>query len=717
MTRKVRLSACCMNQWSLDFAGNLERILQSIRKAKEAGSRLRLGSELEICGYGCADHLLEPDTTTHSWEVVAEILQRSKDDLSDIIIVVGMPVFYKNTAYNCLIALLNGKIELIRPKMAMCDDDNYRESRWFVSWRKQRTLEQFLLPDVITDVNKQRFCPIGDGVIQMGDGVTVGFEICEELWTAKGSYLDMSLSGVDIILNASGSHHVLRKSNKRLNRLILGATEKNGGIYLFSNQRGCDGDRLYYDGSATIAQNGSIYAQGAQFELAETEVISATLDVERVDSYRNRIRSSRVESTRSESYPYVQIDFRVCLDELEALKTPLTEPLTITMPTVEEEIASGPPAWMWDYLRRSKQSGFFLPLSGGRDSAAVACMVSCMCRMVINALHSGDKQAYHDVNYLFGNSLDDAAIKRLTHDQLCGHILFTCYLGTQNSSKETKERAGALATQIGASHSSVLIDTAVSAVIKIFEIATGGRLPRFRVEGGEGRENLALQNIQARLRMVISYLFAQLSLWAKGRPGGLLVLGTANVDECLRGYLTKYDCSSADINPIGGICKGDLNGFLQYCLSKFGLDSLTGILDAPPTAELEPLQDGQLVQTDEADMGMTYEELGVFGRLRLPGSCGPYSMFIALLDKWGHKHSPHEIAAKVKHFFRCYAINRHKATVLTPAYHAEHYSPDDHRHDHRPFLYNVDWPWQFKRIDRTLELLEKSGLCTNATQS
>lgn len=44
-------------------------------------------------------------------------------------------------------------------------------------------------------------------------------------------------------------------------------------------------------------------------------------------------------------------------------------------------------------------------------------------------------------------------------------------------------------------------------------------------------------------------------LWARGRPGGLLVLGSANVDEALRGYMTKYDCSSADINPIGQCVK------------------------------------------------------------------------------------------------------------------------------------------------------------------
>ena len=43
--------------------------------------------------------------------------------------------------------------------------------------------------------------------------------------------------------------------------------------------------------------------------------------------------------------------------------------------------------------------------------------------------------------------------------------------------------------------------------------------------GGSVRENVALQNVQARSRMVVAYLFAQLVLWTRNRPGGLLVLG------------------------------------------------------------------------------------------------------------------------------------------------------------------------------------------------
>lgn len=84
------------------------------------------------------------------------------------------------------------------------------------------------------------------------------------------------------------------------------------------------------------------------------------------------------------------------------------------------------------------------------------------------------------------------------------------------------------------------MDTAVSAVTGIFSMFTG-KTPQFKVHGGSNAENLALQNIQARLRMVIGYTFAQLLPWARGKVGGLLVLGSANVDESLRGYLTKYE--------------------------------------------------------------------------------------------------------------------------------------------------------------------------------
>jgi NAD+ synthase (glutamine-hydrolysing) len=89
------------------------------------------------------------------------------------------------------------------------------------------------------------------------------------------------------------------------------------------------------------------------------------------------------------------------------------------------------------------------------------------------------------------------------------------------------------------------------------------------------------------------------------------------VDEQLRGYYTKYDCSSADINPIGGVSKTDLKRFIHWASQddNFGLGLLQDFLDAPPTAELEPLTESY-VQEDEIDMGMTYRELSVYGKFR-----------------------------------------------------------------------------------------------------
>jgi NAD+ synthase (glutamine-hydrolysing) len=65
-------------------------------------------------------------------------------------------------------------------------------------------------------------------------------------------------------------------------------------------------------------------------------------------------------------------------------------------------------------------------------------------------------------------------------------------------------------------------------------------------------------------------------------------------------------------------------------------------LEAQPTAELEPLQDGQLAQLDEVDMGMTYAELGIFGRLRKQNCAGPFSMFCKLVHTWDNI-SPKEV--------------------------------------------------------------------------
>ena len=56
---RCMLATCNLNQWALDYEGNLKRVAKSIVDAKSKGARFRLGPELEIPGYGCEDHFLE----------------------------------------------------------------------------------------------------------------------------------------------------------------------------------------------------------------------------------------------------------------------------------------------------------------------------------------------------------------------------------------------------------------------------------------------------------------------------------------------------------------------------------------------------------------------------------------------------------------------------------------------------------------------------------
>jgi NAD+ synthase (glutamine-hydrolysing) len=51
-----------------------------------------------------------------------------------------------------------------------------------------------------------------------------------------------------------------------------------------------------------------------------------------------------------------------------------------------------------------------------------------------------------------------------------------------------------------------------------------------------------------------------------------------------------------------------------------------------------------VAQSDEVEMGMTYEELSVYGRLRKVEKCGPYGMFGKLVIEWGSFLSPVEVS-------------------------------------------------------------------------
>ncbi len=96
-------------------------------------------------------------------------------------------------------------------------------------------------------------------------------------------------------------------------------------------------------------------------------------------------------------------------------------------------------------------------------------------------------------------------------------------------------------------------------------------------------------NIMARVRMTVLYGFAN-------ELNGL-VIGTGNRSEIETGYFTKYGDGGVDIEPIGDLYKTEV----------FEVARLLGvpqkIIDKTPSANLWK------GQTDEDELGMTYEQL------------------------------------------------------------------------------------------------------------
>ena len=83
---------------------------------------------------------------------------------------IGLPVEHYGVRYNARAFVCGKRILLIRPKLDLANDGNYREPRWFAAWRRHRGMESFQLPDcVVQACEGQRNVAIGNGILQLTD--------------------------------------------------------------------------------------------------------------------------------------------------------------------------------------------------------------------------------------------------------------------------------------------------------------------------------------------------------------------------------------------------------------------------------------------------------------------------------------------------------------------------------------------------------------------
>ncbi len=103
---------------------------------------------------------------------------------------------------------------------------------------------------------------------------------------------------------------------------------------------------------------------------------------------------------------------------------------------------------------------------------------------------------------------------------------------------------------------------------------------------------IATTNLKPRLRMTALYAFAN--------ERNYRVLGCSNRSERAIGYFTKYGDGGADLLPLGSLVKQEVRALART------LGVPPHIVEKPPSAGL------YAGQTDEAEMGLTYEELDAY---------------------------------------------------------------------------------------------------------
>jgi len=636
--RSITVGAAALNQTPLDWENNYQNIVEAIEKALHHSVDILCLPELCISGYGCEDAFFSISTVDNSLAVLFRLLQQR----FPLFYCVGLPLIYEGSLYNVAAFVYQDKVLGFVAKQDLAGDGIHYEPRWFRPWPSGfQSLLSLSLSDRV---------PIGDLLFEI-DGVRIGFEICEDAWTGNRPALRHYRHNVDIILNPSASHFSLQKSWTR-QRLVTEASRSFSCTYVYANLLGNEAGRIIYDGELLIAQGGKLLAHNQPLSYWDVELITATIDVE----------FHRQERRKKFAFQGVQPNHLI---RFEPFSFPPKEP-TLTPPIrpcsdpPETEFYKAVTLGLFDYLRKSRSKGFVISLSGGADSSACT----------ILAFHAFKRALTEIPSELLAKKLDYWNPSLLPKEGV------TCvYQATQNNSEETKKAAKALTDELQIPFYLWNVDPFFRSYVEMVAQSLGQEITW-------EKHDIALQNIQARIRVPGIWLLANLK--------GALLITTSNRSEAAVGYATMDGDTAGGLAPIAGISKIFLLHWLEWAMETLGISSLKYVLAQKPTAELRPLQSHQ---TDEADL-MPYSVLDQIERCAIHHHMSP-------LETYHHLKSTIPDPPLAQYIFRFYTLwaqNQWKRERYAPSFHLDDANLDPRSWCRFPILNG-----QFREELRSLE--------------
>ncbi len=450
MDEKVRLALCQLNATVGDIAGNARRIAAGIEAARDAGAELVLFPELALTGYPPEDLLLREHFLADARLALEELAAQARG----IVAVVGFPERAAESAertadraeraaetaevYNAAAVLAGGALREIYRKVHLPNYGVFDEQRYFRAGR-------------------------GGTVIDIG-GERAGLTVCEDLWRPGPPASEEAAQGARLILNISASPYHAGKGGEREALFAQRAREHDSYVAFCALVGGQD--ELVFDGhSFVLDPHGAPIARAAQFE---EELLICDIDLD--------VPGAPPREPPAQAPPH-EPPTRAAPRE-PATRRGLCEPLA----PVEAEIYAALELGLRDYVEKNGFRHVVLGLSGGIDSALVACIAA---------------------------------------DALGAARVSVAIMPSRYSSAATQDDARALAAALGVQSHELTIEAAMDAYMATLKEPFAGRAP-----------DLTEENLQARIRGNL--------LMALSNKFGWLVLTTGNKSEMSVGYTTLY---------------------------------------------------------------------------------------------------------------------------------------------------------------------------------
>lgn len=272
----IRVAACAPGVSVGDVDYNVTEILKKVSELESQGVEVAVFPELSVTAYTCADLF-------HS-RVLLDAARDGMDRLCretagmNVAFAVGVPRERDGRLYNCAVLIHRGEVVLEADKTFLPNYDEFYERRFFSPAETGGSVRLY-------DLN----------------GVKIGIEICEDLWTPVPVSSRLALAGADVVLNLSASDDITGKYDYLVDLVRQQSARCVCGYVYASAGFGESSTDLVFDGKAIVAENGSILASSTRWDENRCDAV-ADIDVEQLR--RDRMHKGTFYEAKSMLSPY-----------------------------------------------------------------------------------------------------------------------------------------------------------------------------------------------------------------------------------------------------------------------------------------------------------------------------------------------------------------------------------------------------------------------------